>query len=162
MAFNRNQNGNSSPWLTEAHKKRPVPINPNEELICNNCINDELINAKNRMNRGYNNGESPLDVQDRLNKLAQDNIKSKVQQRIQLSEKLAKNMGRLRSADKERFINGNEKGTFFLDDPNLLSNDISKKRALERYNQNQLTGGRLNQSALANRDVDEYYKNCVE
>lgn len=162
MAFNNSKNDYQSSWANAVHKKRQVPLDPNEELICNNCINEELINTKNNKNRFNNYGESPLDVQDRLNKLTQNNIMSKVQQRIQMSEKIANGMGRLRSADKEHFINGNEKGTFFLNDPNQLSNDLNKQRALDKYNRKQITNNQLNKSTLSKPGVDEYYKKCVE
>lgn len=149
-------------FISGSEKRRQIQLDPNEELICNNCINSELIKAKKSVNQQSNAYETPLDVQDRLNKLTQNNIMLKVQQRIELSEKAAKGIGRHCSADKERLIKENENGVFFLNDPNQLSNDYNKKRALDKYNRKQMYSSASMNKTQMKPGVEEYYQKCVE
>lgn len=139
---------------------RQIPPDPNEELICNNCINQSLIDAKRKRDQDAKTQETPMDIQDRLNNLTQNKIFSKVQERIKNSELVAKKF-RPQSVEKERLINKNEKGTFFLNDPDVLSNDYQKKRALDNYNRKM----KISSSTKKISDkpnVDEYYKKYVD
>lgn len=153
---------NNNPFISGSAKGRQLELDPNEELICNNCINSELIKAKRDLNTQGKACETPLDVQDRLNQLTQNNIKSKVQQRIELSEKVARGMGRHCSVDKERLIKENENGTFFLNDPNQLSNDYNKTKAMDKYNQKQMYASASMKQMQTKSGVEEYYQKCVK
>ena len=103
-----------------------------------------------------------MDVQDRLNKLSQTQINNRVQERIKLSENVAKKMRPSSSIEKDKLIKTNEGGVFFLNDPNIISNDYQKKRALDNYNKRSL---RTSSSACKGNDkpeVEKYYKKYVD
>ena len=147
--------------------KRILP-NPNDELICNNCINQDLIDAKKRHLQLQNaRNETPMDVQDRLNKLNQTQINNRVQDRIKLSENVAKKMRPNTSIEKDKLIKTNENGVFFLNDPNIISNDYQKQRALDNYNKRALRTSASSVACKGNNnndkpEVDKYYKKYVD
>ena len=146
--------------------KRILP-NPNDELICNNCINQDLIDAKKRHLQVQNaRNETPMDVQDRLNKLNQTQINNRVQDRIKLSENVAKKMRPNSSIEKDKLIKTNENGVFFLNDPNIISNDYQKQRALDNYNKRALRTSVSSVACKGNNndkpEVEKYYKKYVD
>ena len=155
-------NNYTNDFNIQSKGKRVLP-NPNDELICNNCINQDLIDAKKRHLQVQNaRNETPMDVQDRLNKLSQTQINNRVQERIKLSENVAKKMRPSSSIEKDKLIKTNEGGVFFLNDPNIISNDYQKKRALDNYNKRSL---RTSSSACKGNDkpeVEKYYKKYVD
>ena len=63
----------SNPFIHQSRGKKPEP-DPNDELICNNCINQSLIDAKKNREKETKNQETPMDIQDRLNGLARKQI----------------------------------------------------------------------------------------
>ena len=143
--------------------KRILP-NPNDELICNNCINQDLIDAKKRHLQAQNaRNETPMDVQDRLNKLSQTQINNRVQDRIKLSENVAKKMRPNSSIEKEKLIKTNENSVFFLNDPNIISNDYQKKKALDNYNKRSLrTSASTTCKGSEKPEVEKYYRKYVD
>ena len=132
-----------------------------DQYICNNCINDALIKCKNNLNdRDYYNGESSNDIQDRLNKISKNRINNQVQQRIQRSEEVAKNMGN-GDLNKEKLIKENENGVFYFNDDNQIGNDYLRQKALEKYrssNRYASTG----KSYMDKPGVEDYYRNYVD
>ena len=129
-----------------------------DQYICNNCINDALIYEKqlNSRDKDYPYGESPLDVQDRLGALERGRINNKINERQGLAMKAGKNLGE--PTDKDKFIQENEKGTFFL---NNQYDDPQKKKVLDNYNKNdQMNKGKKPYSDKPG--VDDYYRNYVD
>lgn len=149
----------SNPFIHQSRGKKPEP-DPNEELICNNCINQSLIDAKKNREKETKNQETPMDIQDRLNGLARKQIFNKVQERIKMSEQVAKKL-RTQSVEKERLIKENEKGTFFLNDPDVLCNDYQKKRALDNYNR-KLKCSSSTAKMTEKPEVEKYYRKYVD
>ena len=85
-----------------------------DQLICNNCINDALIYEKQLNNRSndYPNGESPLDMQNRLDALEREKIRNKINARQGLALQVGKNLGK--PTNKDKLIQENERGKFFF------------------------------------------------
>ena len=129
-----------------------------DQLICNNCINDSLIYEKQLNNRtsDYPNGETPLDMQKRLDALEREKIKNKISARQGLALQVGKNLGK--PTNKDKLIQENERGKFFLDDQ---QEDPQKKRVLEKYNQNDARN-RGTKPFFDKPGVDDYYKNYVD
>ena len=129
-----------------------------DQLICNNCINDALIYEKQLNNRtsDYPNGETPLDMQKRLDALEREKIKNKISARQGLALQVGKNLGK--PTNKDKLIQENERGKFFLDDQ---QEDPQKKRVLEKYNQNDARN-RGTKPFFDKPGVDYYYKNYVD
>ena len=129
-----------------------------DQLICNNCINDALIYEKQLNNRtsDYPNGETPLDMQKRLDALEREKIKNKISARQGLALQVGKNLGK--PTNKDKLIQENERGKFFLDDQ---QEDPQKKRVLEKYNQNDARN-RGTKPFFDKPGVDDYYKNYVD
>ena len=129
-----------------------------DQLICNNCINDALIYEKQLNNRSndYPNGESPLDMQNRLDALEREKIRNKINARQGLALQVGKNLGK--PTNKDKLIQENERGKFFLDDQ---QEDPQKKKVLDKYNQ---TDARNRGTRLFydKPGVDDYYKNYVD
>ena len=129
-----------------------------DQLICNNCINDALTYEKQLNNRtsDYPNGETPLDMQKRLDALEREKIKNKISARQGLALQVGKNLGK--PTNKDKLIQENERGKFFLDDQ---QEDPQKKRVLEKYNQNDARN-RGTKPFFDKPGVDDYYKNYVD
>ena len=129
-----------------------------DQLICNNCINDALIYEKQLNNRtsDYPNGETPLDMQKRLDALEREKIKNKISARQGLALQVGKNLGK--PTNKDKLIQENERGKFFLDDQ---QEDPQKKKVLEKYNQNNARN-RGTKPFFDKPGVDDYYKNYVD
>ena len=129
-----------------------------DQLICNNCINDALIYEKQLNNRtsDYPNGETPLDMQKRLDALEREKIKNKISARQGLALQVGKNLGK--PTNKDKLIQENERGKFFLDDQ---QEDPQKKKVLEKYNQNDARN-RGTKPFFDKPGVDDYYKNYVD
>ena len=132
-----------------------------DQYICNNCINDALIRCKNNLNeQDYYNGESSNDIQDRLNKISKNRINNQVQQRIQRSEEVAKNMGN-GDLNKERLIRENENGVFYFNDDNQIGNDYLRQKALEKYRSSARYAS-TGKSYCDKPAVEDYYRNYVD
>ena len=129
-----------------------------DQFICNNCINDALIYEKQLNSRSNDNpnGESPLDMQKRLDALEREKIKNKISARQGLALQVGKNLGK--PTNKDKLIQENERGKFFLDDQ---QEDPQKKRVLEKYNQNDARN-RGTKPFFDKPGVDDYYKNYVD
>ena len=129
-----------------------------DQLICNNCINDALIYEKQLNNRtsDYPNGETPLDMQKRLDALEREKIKNKISARQGLALQVGKNLGK--PTNKDKLIQENERGKFFLD---AQQEDPQKKKVLEKYNQNDARNIGTN-PFFDKPGVDDYYKNYVD
>ena len=129
-----------------------------DQYICNNCINDALIYEKqlnSRMN-DYPSGENPLDVQDRLGALERAQINNKINERQGRAAQAAKYLGE--PSNKDKLIQENEKGTFFL---NNQQGDPNMKRVLDNYKKNdQMNKGVRPISEKPG--VDDYYRNYVD
>ncbi len=140
-------------------KRQVVLPDPNkDDLICNDCINKELMEAKRQRDEDLKKMESQNDVQDRLNNVRQKQIANKVQDRIKRSEEAAKNLRK--NQEKDKLIKNNEQGVFFLNDPRYLGDDAVRRRVMDNYNKKQRN---LNRSFDAGRSkVDDYYKNYVD
>ena len=140
--------------------KRILPSS-SDELICDNCINAQLISAKTTSKQPTDLDTDPLALQSKLNSLTQDKINSKVQERVRLSEQVSKSLQP--STQKDRLITQNEQGTFFLNDPSVLSNDHLKTRSLEKYTQ-RLSQQNANPSKSTSDKpkVDNYYQYYVD
>ena len=129
-----------------------------DQYICNNCINDALIYEKQLNSRGndYPNGESPLDVQDRLGAMERDKINNKINERQGRAAEAGKHLGE--PSNKDKFIKENEKGTFFLNNP---QGDPQMQKVLDNYNKNdQRNRGKKPYSDKPG--VDDYYRNYVD
>ena len=100
-----------------------------DQLICNNCINDALIYEKQLNNRSndYPNGETPLDMQKRLDDLERQQRNNKINARQGLALQVGKNLGK--PTNKDKLIQENERGTFFLDSQ---QEDPQKKKVLDK------------------------------
>ena len=129
-----------------------------DQLICNNCINDALIYEKQLNNRSndYPNGESPLDMQNRLDALEREKIRNKINARQGLALQVGKNLGK--PTNKDKLIQENERGKFFLDDQ---QEDPQKKKVLDKYNQTDARN-RGTRPFYDKPGVDDYYKNYVD
>jgi len=161
-------NGNYRPSIKRVHSSCCSEAESNatssscaDQYICNNCINDALIKCKNNLNeQDFYNGESSNDIQDRLNKISKNRINNQVQQRIQRSEEVAKNMGN-GDLNKERLIRENENGVFYFNDDNQIGNDYLRQKALEKYRSSvryASTGKSYNDKPA----VEDYYRNYVD
>ena len=129
-----------------------------DQYICNNCINDALIYEKQLNSRGndYPNGESPLDMQDRLGAMERDKINNKINERQGRAEQAGKHLGE--PTNKDKLQQENEKGTFFLDNK---QEDPQMKKVLDNYNKNdQRNRGKKPYSDKPG--VDDYYRNYVD
>ena len=140
--------------------KRIIP-STTDELICDNCINAQLISAKQSPYPSYDTVSDPLALQCKLNNLTQDKINSKIQERLRLSEQVSKSFQP--NTQKERLITQNEQGTFYLNDPCILSTDPVKARALEKYKQ-RLQQSNVNacKTTSDKPKVDNYYQYYVD
>ena len=140
--------------------KRIIPSST-DELICDNCINAQLISSKQSPYPLYDTPSDPLALQSKLNNLTQDKINSKVQERLRLSEQVSKSLQP--NTQKDRLISQNEQGTFYLNDPSILSADPVKARALEKYKQ-RLSNNNANagKSTSDKPKVDNYYQYYVD
>ena len=129
-----------------------------DQFICNNCINDALIYEK-QLNSRLNenpNGESPLDMQKRLNAIKREQINNKINQRQGLAQQVGKNLGK--PTNKDLLIQENERGIFFL---NNQQEDYQKKKVLDKYNQNDARN-RGKKIYSDKPGVDDYYKSYVD
>ena len=129
-----------------------------DQFICNNCINDALIYEK-QLNSRLNenpNGESPLDMQKRLNAIKREQINNKINQRQGLAQQVGKNLGK--PTNKDLLIQENERGIFFLDNQ---QEDYQKKKVLDKYNQNDARN-RGKKIYSDKPGVDDYYKSYVD
>ena len=129
-----------------------------DQFICNNCINDALIYEKQLNNRSndYPNGETPLDMQKRLDAMEREQIRNKINARQGLALQVGKNLGK--PTNKDKLIQENERGTFFLDNQ---QEDPQRKKVLEKYNQNDARN--RNKKFYSDKPgVDDYYKNYVD
>ena len=129
-----------------------------DQYICNNCINDALIYEKqlNAKGNDYPLGESPLDVQDRLGALERAQINNKINERQGRAAQAAKYLGE--PSNKDKLIQENEKGTFFL---NNQQGDPNMKRVFDNYKKNdQMNKGVRPISEKPG--VDDYYRNYVD
>ena len=140
--------------------KRLIP-STTDELICDNCINAQLISFKHSPYPFYDTASDPLALQSKLNNLTQNKINSKIQQRLHLSEQVSKSLQP--NTQKDRLITQNEKGTFYLNDPSILSTDHVKARALEKYKQ-RLSNNNVNAGKPTSDKpkVDNYYQYYVD
>ena len=129
-----------------------------DQLICNNCINDALIYEKQLNNRSndYPNGETPLDMQKRLDDLERQQRNNKINARQGLALQVGKNLGK--PTNKDKLIQENERGTFFLDSQ---QEDPQKKKVLDKYNQNDARN-RGKKPYSDKPGVDDYYRNYVD
>ena len=129
-----------------------------DQFICNNCINDALIYEKQLNSRSNDNpnGESPLDVQKRLDAIKREQINNKINKRQGLALQVGKNLGK--PTNKDLLIQENEKGIFFL---NNQQEDFQKKKVLDKYNQNDARN-RGKKIYSDKPGVDDYYKNYVD
>ena len=129
-----------------------------DQFICNNCINEALIYEKQLNSRinDYPNGETPLDMQKRLDAIKREQINSKINARQGMAIKVGKNLGK--PTNKDLLIQENERGTFFLDNQ---QEDPQKKKVLDKYYQNDARNkGKKFYSDKPG--VDDYYKNYVD
>lgn len=99
------------PTNNYSHASSETNSSATDQYICNNCINEALIDAKNKPKDYSINGESPMDIQDRLNAMQKMRINDQVQQRIRRAEGVAKNLNY--TSDKDKLIKENEGGNFF-------------------------------------------------
>jgi hypothetical protein len=129
-----------------------------DQFICNNCINEALIYEKqlNSRTNDYPNGETPLDMQKRLDAIKREQINSKINARQGMAIKVGKNLGK--PTNKDLLIQENEKATFFL---NNQQEDPQKKKVLDKYNQNDARN-RGKKPYSDKPGVDDYYKNYVD
>ena len=129
-----------------------------DQFICNNCINDALIYEKQLNSRTNDNpnGESPLDMQKRLDAIKREQINNKINKRQGLALQVGKNLGK--PTNKDLLIQENEKGIFFL---NNQQEDFQKKKVLDKYNQNDARN-RGKKIYSDKPGVDDYYKNYVD
>jgi len=129
-----------------------------DQFICNNCINEALIYEKqlNSRTNDYPNGETPLDMQKRLDAIKREQINNKISARQGMAIKVGKNLGK--PTNKDLLIQENEKGTFFL---NNQQEDPQKKKVLDKYYQNDARN-RGKKPYSDKPGVDDYYKNYVD
>ena len=139
-----------------SHASSETNSSATDQYICNNCINQALIDAKNKPKDYSSNTESPMDIQDRLNAMQKMRINDQVQQRIKRAEGVAKNLNY--TSDKDRLIKENEGGNFFLNQDNI---DYQKERAMEKYRQQEVNLNNRNFNGN-NPGVDAYYRNYVD
>ena len=142
--------------------RRRTPDPKKDQLICNNCINKELMEAKRQREKELENTEIPNDVQDRLNRMRQDQIQNKINKRIKLSEEAAKNLRGI-PKEKEKLIRENENATFFLNDAQKIGKDPLKDKIMKNFRNNK--GNRnLNKSFdnSSKRKIDNYYRKYVD
>ena len=98
-----------------------------DQFICNNCINDALIYEK-QLNSRLNenpNGESPLDMQKRLNAIKREQINNKINQRQGLAQQVGKNLGKPTNKDLLIQVDGDNN---IYDNVSLIETYIHKKR----------------------------------
>ena len=129
-----------------------------DQYICNNCINDALIYEKqlNSSSKDYPNGETPLDMQKRMDAMEKAQINNKINARQGMAAQVGKHLGQ--PTNKDRLIQENEKGTFFLDNQ---QEDPQKKKVLDKYNKNDARN--RNKKPYSDKPgVDDYYKNYVD
>ena len=129
-----------------------------DQYICNNCINDALIYEKQLNSRAndYPSGENPLDVQDRLGALERAQINNKINERQGRAEQAGRHLGE--PTNKDKFIQENERGTFFLDNQ---QDDPQRQKVLANYLRND-ERNRGKKSNLDKPGVDDYYRNYVD
>ena len=129
-----------------------------DQYICNNCINEALMYEKQLNQKGsdYPNGESPLDVQDRLGALERAQINNKINEREGRTAQAAKHLGE--PTNKDKLIQQNEKGTFFL---NNQQGDQQMKKDLQNFNRNDQRN-KGEKPYLDKLWVDDYYRNYVD
>ena len=129
-----------------------------DQYICNNCINDALIYEKQLNSRDYYNPnqESPLDMQDRLGALERAQINNKINERQGRAAEAAKYLGG--PTNKDKLIQQNEKGTFFLNNP---QEDPQMRKILDNFNKNDQIN--RNKKPFSEKPgVDDYYRNYVD
>ena len=139
-----------------SHASSETNSSATDQYICNNCINQALIDAKNKPKDYSSNGETPMDIQERLNEMQKRRINNQVQQRIKRAEGVAKNLNY--TSDKDKLIRENERGNFFLNQDNI---DYQKERAMEKYHQQEINTNNRNFNRN-NPGVDAYYRNYVD
>ena len=129
-----------------------------DQYICNNCINDALIYEKQLNSRGndYQNGENPLDVQDRLGALERAQINNKINERQGRAAEVGKLLGE--PTNKDKLIQQNERGTFFLNNQQV---DPQMQKVLDNYNRND-ERNRGKKPYSYKPGVDDYYRNYVD
>ena len=129
-----------------------------DQFICNNCINDALIYEKqlNSNLKDYPNGETPLDMQKRMDAMEKAQINNKINARQGMAAKVGKHLGQ--PTNKDLLIQENERGTFFLDNQ---QEDPQKKKVLDNYNKNDARN-RKNKPYSDKPGVDDYYRNYVD
>ena len=129
-----------------------------DQYICNNCINEALMYEKqlNAKQNDYPYGENPLDVQDRLGELERAQINNKINEREGKTAQVAKYLSE--PTDKDKLIQQNEKGTFFLNNP---QGDPQMRKVLDNFNKmDQRNRGK---KPYADKPgVDDYYRNYVD
>lgn len=134
--------------------RRILPHSSDKDLICDCCINKYLMSHKHPL-QPYSQTESMMDLQHRLNTLNQGRINSKVQERIRISENLARDPSYSLPSRKELLINTNEQANYYTG-----NNDLQRQRALSNY-LNRIRS--YNNYSLTDKpQVETYYKLYVD
>ena len=95
-------------------------------------------------------------MQNRLDALEREKIRNKINARQGLALQVGKNLGK--PTNKDKLIQENERGKFFLDDQ---QEDPQKKKVLDKYNQTDARN-RGTRPFYDKPGVDDYYKNYVD
>ena len=129
-----------------------------EQYICNNCINDALIYEKqlNAKTTSQPKWDDPMDMQNKLGALERQQINNKINERMELAIEAGKQLGQ--PTNKDKLIQENEKGTFFLD---YQQGNPQMKKVLDNYNRNDIRN-RGQKPFFDKPGVDDYYRNYVD
>lgn len=124
------------------------------QFICDNCINQALIYSKGlNKNNSIKPGENPMDIQERLNQLRQQQIYDKVRERQKQTDFVSKDF--LKPTNKEILQQNNENGVFWKN----ADDDPMKIKVLEKYNR--IDALNAMKKKIGN-SVDDYYRNYVD
>lgn len=129
-----------------------------DQYICNNCINEALIYEKQLNSKNTEKlPEDPMNFQDKLNAMERDQRNNRINEIMNRAEQAAKYINN--PTNKDKLIDSNEKGTFFLNKDNQ---DPQIKKVMDKYNENDLRN-RNRGGGLGNKPgVDDYYRNYVD
>lgn len=138
----------------------PTESKYNDNLICNNCVNDYLIQSKSLNTEKERDSNTKLFLNDSMNKLNHEMIEQKIKEREILSNRASKSIDNFRNVKKELLADEFQNKESFLD----KRRDYQVERAIDTHKKNELTIQNNIEKFVTREkpELQKYYKYCVE
>lgn len=131
------------------------------ELVCDNCLNSNLIKQKKQVTNDETNNRPitpDFSQHEKLKMMMKHRISSEIEKRQLLSEKAARAF--INYSEKDKLIQAQEGKNFSLIDGNK---DLVKEKALNNYKKREMVISKSSKYIHSEKpEVKEYYEKCVE